>query len=158
MKVDEQLICEYIFDLVDSDQRITVKNAIDRDPETRQEYVRLKNKFERLKILEKDYPNPLVTLSHFLVKKSAIAAILMLGASLWFLPNQAYADGSASVSEVSSKSTAHHKVCCTSGISPKKSPDFVRNFDGILSNNLYLSSSIESEMHYSTQYFKKLSL
>ena len=158
MKIDEQLICEYIFDLVDVDQEVIIKNAIEADPEIQQEYLRLKNKFERLKLLENDYPNPLIALSQFLVKKSAVAAILILGSSLWFLPNQAHATAGDPVAEFTRNSVIQQKVYCTSGISPQKSHTFVNDFDTILAKNIQVSPSIDPEMNYSTQYFKKLSL
>ena len=158
MKVTEQEICEYLFNLLSPEMKRAVKDAIKNDPDIAKEYERLKNKFDRLKLLEPDYPNPLLSLSQVLVKHSAIAAVLALIFSLWFLPNQAYAEEHNVSIESQHKIHTMKKVCCTSGISPQKSPKFDKSFEEILTTNIQVTSSIDSEMNYSTRYLKKLSL
>jgi len=158
MKVTEQEICEYLFNLLSPDVRAYVKDAIENDPEVVKEYNRLRNKFDRLKLLEADYPNPLVALSQVLAKHSAIVAVLTLIFSLWFLPNQAHAEERTVSVESHHKIEVIQKVCCTSGISPRKAPKFDKNLNEILASNFQVTSYIDSEMNYSTQYLKKLSL
>ena len=158
MKVSEQEICEYLFDLLSTQKKAQVKSYIDSDPEVQKEYVRLKNKFDRLNLLYQEYPNPMRTLSQILIKNSAVAAVLALVFSLWFLPSQAQADTYTSTVENIHAASSIHKVCCTSGISPEKAPKFDKALDEILANNMQMTSSIDSEMNYSTHYLKKLSL
>ena len=158
MKITEKEICEYLFDLLEPARKIEIQSALDSDPVARKEYIRLKNKFDRLNLLDQDYPNPILYLSQWIAKHSAIAAVLALVFSLWFLPNQAYAENPSVVIEDAHQIRHTNKVCCTSGISPEKSPKFDENLDEILAQNIHQGSSIDQELNYSTKYLKKLSL
>ena len=156
MNIEEKDICEYIFNLLPPQRRLEVKDAIECDDKTRQEYERLTRKFDRLKILESDFANPLYLLYQSIIKNSAIAALLIIVFSLWLIPFSGEADNEASLVSTEGLVGRQSGVCCTSGISPQAVLKFEQGFQMILVKNLPSTSSIESEMNYPTQYIKNI--
>ena len=74
---DEQLLCDYIFDLLDENESKDVETLLLNSADHRRKFNELNAKFNGLKTLKDDYKNPLNSLKNRIYKFSMVAAILI---------------------------------------------------------------------------------
>jgi hypothetical protein len=155
MKIDERTLCEYLFGLLDKDEKKEVQRHLADDDQLRSQLNQLEKKFSRLGVLSGDYRSPFVFLRERILKYSASVAALVLVSSAWFMPSQLEAN---SRNYSVSSQLQSEENCCTSGVLSDQSIYLDTRLIKLLTKNIKNGSSIDPDMHYSTQYLKKICL
>ena len=93
---DERLLCDYIFGLLEEDEKNKAERLIENSVEHRHRLDELRETFGCLDLLKEDYVSPLTKAGRFTFRFSAAAAVLMFTLMSFGFVNQATAGSSVS--------------------------------------------------------------